>query len=111
MIEGYFKQLLDSGAYLSIETDQNDLNWIFNGPELDEIIPFEGNCREVFPDRKWEDMKAERKTFEKISSAAECYGKWEPENKRYAIGWHSVRDEFEEIIKNPVVTFEKLTKT
>ena len=48
MMEGYIKQLLGSGTYLSVETDQNGLNWIFNGPELDEIIPFEGNCREIY---------------------------------------------------------------
>ena len=48
MMEEYIKQLLDNGTYLSIETDQNGLNWIFNGPELDEVIPFEGNCREIY---------------------------------------------------------------
>ena len=44
----YVKQLLNGGVHLCIETDERGLNWIFNGPELDETIPFEGNNREVY---------------------------------------------------------------
>lgn len=44
----YVKQLLDGGVHLCIETNEQGLNWIFNGPELDETIPFEGNNREVY---------------------------------------------------------------
>ena len=47
-MKDYVKQLLDGGVHLCIETDERDLNWIFNGPELDETIPFEGNNREVY---------------------------------------------------------------
>lgn len=32
----YVKQLLDGGVHLCIETNEQGLNWIFNGPELDE---------------------------------------------------------------------------
>lgn len=48
MVKDYIDRLLNGGVYLSIETDQRGLNWIFNGLELDETIPFEGNCREVY---------------------------------------------------------------
>lgn len=44
----YVKQLLNGGVHLGIETNERDLDWIFNGPELDETIPFEGNNREVY---------------------------------------------------------------
>ena len=44
----YVKQLLNGGVHLCIETNERGLNWIFNGPELDETIPFEGNNREVY---------------------------------------------------------------
>lgn len=48
----YAKQLIDGGVHLCIETDHPGINWIFNGPELDETIPFEGNNREVYEEPK-----------------------------------------------------------
>ena len=48
----YAKQLIDGGVHLCIETDNPGINWIFNGPELDETIPFEGNNREVYEEPK-----------------------------------------------------------
>ncbi len=88
---------------------------LFNEGLFSELILvrdscFEGNCREIFPDISWEEIRADKTAFEKISAAAECYGKWEPDKKRYAVGWHSVKDEFEDIVKNPVVIFERLVK-
>lgn len=35
-------------------------------------------------------------------AAAACYGIWEPENGFYAIGFHSVKDEFDMIMSDPV---------
>ena len=66
---------------------------------------FEGDCRELFPDIQFRKKIASEKGFEKIKAAASCYGIWEPENGRFAIGWHSVKGEFEWIVKNPVTVF------
>lgn len=66
---------------------------------------FQGNCRELFPDIRFCEKTASGKAFEKIKAAADCYGRWAPEEGRFAIGWHSVKDEFEEIVKNPVTVF------
>lgn len=41
------KMLLDGGAHIHFETNQLGINWIFNGCD-DEIVPFEGNYREVY---------------------------------------------------------------
>lgn len=72
---------------------------------------FEGNCREIFPKNAYEDLIADELSFERIKAAADCYGRWEPQNSRYAIGWHSVKDEFEEIVKNPKIIFYKKEKS
>ncbi len=69
---------------------------------------FEGSCREKFPLVSFEERKPDDKEFKKLKAAADCYGRWEPENGRYAVGWHSVKDEFEEIVRNPSVTYYKL---
>lgn len=69
---------------------------------------FEGNCRELFPDVAYSDAKASGEALKKIKAAGDAYGRWEPENGRYAIGWHSVKGEFEAIEKNPEVTFYRL---
>ncbi len=71
---------------------------------------FEGNCREMFPDTDFKEEQADAAAAEKIKAAADCYGRWEPENGRFAVGWHSVKDEFEEIVKNPRVTFYKIKR-
>lgn len=71
---------------------------------------FEGNCREEFPDIVFFELTAHGKAFEKIKDAAECYGKWEPENGRFSVGWHSVKGEFEEIVRNPRVIFHTLRR-
>lgn len=71
---------------------------------------FEGNCRELFPFISYKEKTADAICFGKIKAAADCYGRWEPENGRFAIGWHSVKGEFEEIVRNPVITFEEYKK-
>ena len=71
---------------------------------------FEGSCREKFPSVPFEEQKPDEKAFSKIKAAADCYGRWEPEKGRFAVGWHSVKDEFEEIVRNPGVTFYKLKR-
>ena len=69
---------------------------------------FEGNCYKLFPEKHYQKLHADTASHEKINAATDSYGKWAPENGRYAIGWHSVKDEFEEIVRNPVVIFEKM---
>ena len=38
----------------------------------------------------------------KIKAAAECYRLWAPRRGRWAVGYHSVADEFNDFLKNPV---------
>lgn len=88
---------------------------LFNDGLFSELILvadscFEGDCRKVFSEKEYSEEKADDKAFVKIKAAADCYGKWEPENGRFSIGWHSVKGEFEEIVRNPVVVYEKLIK-
>ena len=46
----------------------------------------------------------------RIKKAAAAYTLWAPENGRYAVGYHSVADEFNEFLKNPVcVIFKRLS--
>lgn len=85
---------------------------LFNEGLFSELILvtdscFEGDCREIFTNKTFLQEKAGDKVFEKIKKAADSYGKWEPEKGRFSIGWHSVKGEFEEIVRNPVVVFEK----
>ena len=68
---------------------------------------FEGNCREIFPEILYKEIRAEADESEIIKAAADCYGLWEPEKGRYAIGWHSVKGEFEELIINPCIIYEE----
>lgn len=68
---------------------------------------FEGDCREVFPEKQYITKTADESSYRKILAAADCYGLWEPEKGRFAIGWHSVKDEFEAIAKNAAVTYEE----
>lgn len=71
----------------------------------------EGNCRELFPDIDFIEAEAKGKDFLKIKAAADCYGIWAPEKGRFSIGWHSVKGEFEEIVRNPKVTFYRMKNT
>ncbi len=71
---------------------------------------FEGNCREKFPENAYEEINADKLSYERIKAAAACYGKWNPSEGRFAIGWHSVKGEFEEIVRNPKVTFYRKEK-
>lgn len=48
VMRDYVKQLVNGGVHYCIETDQPGIDWIFNGPDFDETIPFEGNSREVY---------------------------------------------------------------
>lgn len=66
---------------------------------------FEGNCRELFPENNYENLVADEISHKRIKAAADCYGKWNPSEGRFAIGWHSVKGEFEEIVRNPKITF------
>lgn len=66
---------------------------------------FEGDCREAFPDVCFEEKSADEKAFLKIKAAADCYGRWEPGIGRFSVGWHSVKGEFEEIVRNPSVLY------
>lgn len=68
---------------------------------------FEGNCREIFPETSYKEIRADDNAFEKLKAAANCYGLWDPQNGRYAVGLHSVKDEFEELIRNPRVIYEE----
>ncbi len=70
---------------------------------------FEGSCREVFPEILYKEIRADADEYEKIKAAADCYGLWEPEKGRYAVGWHSVKGEFEELVRNPRVIYEEKT--
>lgn len=83
---------------------------MFTGMLLVTDSCFEGNCRELFPEREFIEKTADTLTFEKIKAAAECYGKWEPEKGRFAVGFHSVKDEFEEIVRNPKTVFYRTQK-
>lgn len=47
-MKDYVKQVIDGGAHVIIETNERSVHWIFNGPEEDEIMPFEGNFREIY---------------------------------------------------------------
>lgn len=47
-MKGYVEQLLNGGYHLNIETNERNIHWIFNGPDEDEVIPFEGNSREIY---------------------------------------------------------------
>ena len=70
---------------------------------------FTGDCRELFPHIQFEEKAPSEEAFVKIKAAADCYGIWEPEEGRFAVGWHSVKDEFEYIVKNPVTLYFRKT--
>ena len=42
---------------------------------------------------------------EKLKKAAACYRRWAPSQGRYAVGYHSVADEFDAFLKRPVGVF------
>lgn len=44
----YINQLLDGWHHIGIEVKHPGISFIFNGPDEGEIIPFEGNCREIY---------------------------------------------------------------
>ncbi len=66
---------------------------------------FVGDCREEFPDVQFDEKTANENAFRKIKAAAESYGRWEPGKGRFSVGWHSVKGEFEEIVRNPQVLY------
>lgn len=52
------------------------------------------SSREAFPDLKLTEIRADSQTLERLKKAIQAYSTWEPEQQRYAIGYHSVTSMF-----------------
>lgn len=48
------------------------------------------SCREAYPNLKLTQIRPDDAAMERIRKAAQAYATWDPENRRYAIGYHSV---------------------
>ena len=60
------------------------------------------------PDRK--RMVPTPREFERIKKAAAAYRRWAPAEERYAVGYHSVADEFDDFLRTPVCVIAQTEK-
>ena len=54
---------------------------------------------------KFNEVKAQKDIEVKINNAIAAYSKWEPQNDRYAIGYHSVKKDFDNLKKEMSVYY------
>lgn len=62
-------------------------------------------CRAEHPQLMLTGMNADDAEKAQIARAIRSYSRWEPEQGRYAIGYHSVTEVFDEFIQNPVAWY------
>lgn len=61
----------------------------------------DADCRTCFPEISYTELIPSETDYQKICSAADAYKIWDPERGFYAIGYHSVMNEFESLLANP----------
>ena len=75
--------------------------------ELVLILEYEAmeDCFQRFPETSFTEIQADTDDFEKLTTAAAAYRRWNPENGFYAVGYHSVQGEFVTLLRDPRVLF------
>ena len=63
------------------------------------------DCDRYFPEVAFTEFSADAVELEMLTAAAGAYRRWDPENGFYAVGYHSVQNEFVTLLRDPRVLF------